>query len=58
MFHLVKAVDSITIVKSNEKLCYPHFLRLGGNNDISAERNVFPCEFVCGMITEGQCVHM
>jgi len=48
MFHLVEAVDSITIVKSNEELYYPHSLRLGGNNDISAERNVFPREFVMG----------
>jgi hypothetical protein len=37
MFHLVEAGDSISIVKSNEELCYPHCLRLGGNKDISAE---------------------
>jgi len=46
MFHMVEAVDSITIVKSNEELCFPHSLRLGGSNDISAEQNVFPYEFV------------
>jgi len=47
MFHMVEAVDSITVLKSNEKLCYPRSLRLGGNN-ISAEQNVFPYEFVMG----------
>jgi hypothetical protein len=57
-FHLVKAVDSIAIVISNENLCYSHSLRLGGNNDISAEGNVFPCEFVYGMMSEGHSVHM
>jgi hypothetical protein len=58
MFRLVEAADSITIVKSSEELRYPHSLTLGGNSDISAEGNVFPCEFVYGMISEGQCVHM
>jgi hypothetical protein len=57
MFSLMEAVDSITIVKSNEELCYPHSLRLGGNN-IATEGNVFPYEFVYGLISGGQCVHM
>jgi hypothetical protein len=37
MFYLVEAGNSISIVKSNEELCYPHCLKLGGNKDISAE---------------------
>jgi hypothetical protein len=54
MFHLVEAVDCISIVKSNEELS----LRLCGNSVISAEENVFPCEFVYVMISEGQCIHI
>jgi hypothetical protein len=37
MFHLVEAGDSTSIVKSDEELCYPHCLKLGGNKDIIAE---------------------
>jgi hypothetical protein len=46
MFRSVEAGDSISIVKSNEELYYPHSLRLGCSKDISAVGNVFPCEFV------------